>query len=573
MTTHSVTAGETSTGITLSNGDFLYVSSGGTTSFITVSNGGTEAVSSGGSAVSTTLTGADATLLVYAGGTATSTEASLGAIVSMSGGTASFTTLSRFGIDDVDANGMTISNVVSSEAVENVYAGGTADFTQVRRGGTENAYSDGTADFTVLSSGGAEMVYSSGAAAGVAVQGGGTLFVLSGGTAYLTTVRSGAAEFVYSGATVISPSLHPGALLVVLPGGTPTGIVGFGGHGISTGIVLYQPQSGTTALGASATDIAVTSGAIEFVLPSGTTSFTTLSSGGTEDVFANGTAVSTTVRSGSAEFVYSGADPIGTTVNVGGSIDVSDLAYASNGSASVNSSDLLTVSVGGQLYVQQLAGGYADVHFQVAQDARSGTLVTAEAGAQCFRSFTRILTDRGEIAVEDLHVGDLVRTVLRETLTPIAWIGRRHVDCARHPQPRKVWPVRIAAGAFGPGRPGKELFLSPDHAVYVNSVLIPIKHLINGGTIVQVPVDDVTYYHLELLQHGVLLAEGLPTESFLDLRDGSNYANRPGPCRLYPDFSARMWEAFGCARLIVTGSELAAARALVARFATRQEAA
>jgi hypothetical protein len=34
-----------------------------------------------------------------------------------------------------------------------------------------------------------------------------------------------------------------------------------------------------------------------------------------------------------------------------------------------------------------------------------------------------------------------------------------------------------------------------------------------------------------------------------------------------------MWEAFGCARLVVTGPELAAARALVAGFASVQKAA
>jgi hypothetical protein len=104
-------------------------------------------------------------------------------------------------------------------------------------------------------------------------------------------------------------------------------------------------------------------------------------------------------------------------------------------------------------------------------------------------------------------------------------------------------------------------------------VLIPIKHLINGSTIVQVPVQHVTYHHIELAQHDVLLAEGLPAESFLDMRDGSNYANRPGPTRLYPDFSARMWEAFGCARLVVTGPEFLTAWALVASFAAEQQAA
>jgi hypothetical protein len=86
-------------------------------------------------------------------------------------------------------------------------------------------------------------------------------------------------------------------------------------------------------------------------------------------------------------------------------------------------------------------------------------------------------------------------------------------------------------------------------------------------------MDHVTYYHLELPQHDVVLAQGLPAESFLDLKDGSNYANCPGPIRLYPDYTARMWEAFGCARLIVTGPELAAAQALVERFARVRNAA
>jgi hypothetical protein len=198
---------------------------------------------------------------------------------------------------------------------------------------------------------------------------------------------------------------------------------------------------------------------------------------------------------------------------------------------------------------------------------------TGTLSAPCFAAGTRIATAHGEVAVETIQVGDTVRTLLGNALTPIIWVGHRKVDCARHPHPARVWPVRVAAGAFGSNRPHTDLFLSPDHSVYVNRVLIPIKHLINGSTITQVPTDQVTYHHLELPAHNVLLAEGLPAESFLDLRDGSDYASRPGPARLYPDFSARMWEAFGCARLVVTGPELRAARALVAGVASARAAA
>jgi hypothetical protein len=96
-------------------------------------------------------------------------------------------------------------------------------------------------------------------------------------------------------------------------------------------------------------------------------------------------------------------------------------------------------------------------------------------------------------------------------------------------------------------------------------VLIPVRYLINGDTIAQIATDRVTYYHLELAQHDVLLAQGLPAESFLDMRDRSNYANTSGSIRSYPDFSVRMWEAFGCAPLVVTGAELNAARELIGR--------
>ena len=100
-----------------------------------------------------------------------------------------------------------------------------------------------------------------------------------------------------------------------------------------------------------------------------------------------------------------------------------------------------------------------------------------------------------------------------------------------------------------------------------------MKHLTNDSTIVQVPVDQVTYYHIELPQHDVVIAQGLPAESYLDTGDRSNFANGGGAVRLFPDFSVRMWEAYGCAPLIVTGPELTAARALAESFVKTQSAA
>jgi hypothetical protein len=196
---------------------------------------------------------------------------------------------------------------------------------------------------------------------------------------------------------------------------------------------------------------------------------------------------------------------------------------------------------------------------------------TVTVQVRCFAAGTRIATPCGEIAVEDLCVGDPVLTVLGEAAEKIIWIGYRHVDCARHPKPKLVWPVRIAAGAFGRGMPHSDLWLSPDHAIYVNDVLIPVRYLINRTTVMQVPVDNVTYYHIELRHHDVLLAQGLPAESYLDTGDRCDFANGGAPVRWFPEFSVRMWEAYGCAPLIVTGSTLNAARRLLSARAVAMD--
>ena len=224
----------------------------------------------------------------------------------------------------------------------------------------------------------------------------------------------------------------------------------------------------------------------------------------------------------------------------------------------------LTLSAGSLAF----AGSYTTDDFQVTQ--ASGDTDITYVG--CFAEGTRIQTPGGPVAVECLAEADTIVLAAGGT-APIRWIGRRHIVCRSHPQPRTVWPVRVAADAFGPNVPDRDLYLSPDHAIHVNSALIPVKHLINGSTIAQVPRDRVTYYHFELPHHDVVLADGLPVESFLDIKDGANYLERSRSVSLHPEYVALMWEALGCAPLVVAGPELERARALVAAFAADRRAA
>ena len=158
-------------------------------------------------------------------------------------------------------------------------------------------------------------------------------------------------------------------------------------------------------------------------------------------------------------------------------------------------------------------GGYRE-------DASGGrTTTTLTETAACFASGTLIRVARGDIAVEALKVGDVAITTSDERC-PIRWLGHRKVDCRRHPDPRLVCPVCIAAHAFGENLPSRDLLVSPGHAVCVDmlgEVLIPASCLINGTTVRQVEVDHVTYWHVELDDHNILLAENLPAESYLEM--------------------------------------------------------
>jgi hypothetical protein len=197
-------------------------------------------------------------------------------------------------------------------------------------------------------------------------------------------------------------------------------------------------------------------------------------------------------------------------------------------------------------------------------DGAGGTFVTLGALA-CFVVGTRIATSNGETPVEDIMVGDVVRAHFAGN-TPVKWIGRRRIDCRRHPEPEKIWPVRVSAAAFGEHCPLRDLWLSPDHAVFADGALIPIRCLINGATIRQEPVPIVVYYHIELHRHDVVLADGLPAESYLDMGDRSIFDNAGSVIRLFPDFVVRphgvadLWETNGCARLVLVGPQLTVIR-------------
>ncbi|MEO6842522.1 MAG: Hint domain-containing protein [Bradyrhizobium sp.] len=147
-------------------------------------------------------------------------------------------------------------------------------------------------------------------------------------------------------------------------------------------------------------------------------------------------------------------------------------------------------------------------------------LVTLELESPCYCPGTLIATPRGEVAVERLAIGDEVMTA-SGALRPIKWIGRRSYGGRFIMGRKNILPVCIKAGAIDDNLPKRDLWISPHHAMYFEDesggVLVEARDLVNGVSIVQAErVEEVAYFHIELDTHDVILAEGAPSESFVD---------------------------------------------------------
>ena len=156
----------------------------------------------------------------------------------------------------------------------------------------------------------------------------------------------------------------------------------------------------------------------------------------------------------------------------------------------------------------------------------------------CFMPGTMIRTPDGEVAVESLECGDLVLT-MDGRAAPVRWLGRQTVSTIFGNKER-ILPIRIKAGALDENTPSRDLLVSPDHALLVDGALIQAGALVNGTSILrETNVPRIfTYYHVELDDHCLILAENTPAESFVDNVDRLRFDNWAEHEALYPEGKA-----------------------------------
>nr|WP_294522802.1 Hint domain-containing protein [uncultured Rhodopila sp.] len=344
--------------------------------------------------------------------------------------------------------------------------------------------------------------------------------------------------------------------------------------GVTTSTVNLTSGDTVTVSKGGLAEALTLSGGETLSVTSGVTSNIIISSGGEEQLFAGANATSTTVFAGGEDTIEV-ANPTNNAllISSGGILDIDYNAGKQNAAATLLSgSEILFQTTSGATVATSGANPtsvtYGLQKVVIAGSATISTLSTVTSNVfvevTCFAGGTQILAGGNEVAIEALQPGDSV-AVLRNGETvqePVTWVGSSKIDLSRHAQPELAAPVRVKAGALADNTPTRDLLLSPEHCLILGGRSIPVKYLINGGSIArEYPAAPFHYYHVELENHGILIAEGAQAESYLDTGNRASFDNAGTPRLLHPTFevnpTSERWTTEACAPLAVVPDEVA----------------
>ena len=110
----------------------------------------------------------------------------------------------------------------------------------------------------------------------------------------------------------------------------------------------------------------------------------------------------------------------------------------------------------------------------------------------------------------------------------VKWIGYRTLfkNRIRDKDAKRAFPVLFKKGCIADNVPHRDLVMSPGHHVSFDGNLVSAMNLVNGKSIIQLfDMPSFQYFHLELEQFDILLAEGVPAESYVDTGNRGMFQN------------------------------------------------
>lgn len=525
-------------------------------------------------------------IIVSAGGSAASAIVSSGGGLGIQG-TALNTVVKNGGVVEIASGGSAVSNTVTSGGSIQVDSGGTVATTTVSSGGSVTVR--GTATSTTISSGATLTFTDGGSGTYTALNAGGTLNIGSGTvynnqhTTSLTAV-SGARINVLSGGILSNSDVGNLGAIIVSAGGSAAGVVlsnggGLGVQGTALNTVVNKGAVIEVASGGSVVSNTVNSGGFIQVDSGGTVGTTTVSSGGSVNV-ASGASISgvlTIQNAGSATVWNTASGTVDLQGDTNGGLVISGLASGGtlntvisgfSGTAAGNSDSIELVGVkaadvtavtyqGTDQVTLALANGNTIVLNIVGVSTRGFALTDGRNGwldyEVCFLSGSMIQTPEGDVAVEDIRMGDTVVSYAHGTAqtATVSWAGKAHAVVRPELMADEAgYPVRILANAIAEGVPYKDLLITPEHSLFFDGRFVPARMLVNGSSILyDKSITSYDYYHIETEQHSVIRADGMLTESYLDTGNRRAFQQEGGLVSLHG--ANRSWENDAAAVLCV----------------------
>ncbi|GAL98877.1 hypothetical protein AA0312_2064 [Acetobacter tropicalis NRIC 0312] len=150
-------------------------------------------------------------------------------------------------------------------------------------------------------------------------------------------------------------------------------------------------------------------------------------------------------------------------------------------------------------------------------------------GQACFLSGSMIRTADGDVAVEDVRIGNQVVAFdwqnNQDVTRSVVWVGKARATVRPDlPDDEAGWPVRILKDAIADGVPYKDMLITAEHCLFFRDRFVPVRMLVNGVSIFyDKSITSYDYYHVETEQHSVITADGMLTESYLDTGNRSSF--------------------------------------------------
>jgi hypothetical protein len=144
----------------------------------------------------------------------------------------------------------------------------------------------------------------------------------------------------------------------------------------------------------------------------------------------------------------------------------------------------------------------------------------------CYAKGTMILTKDGFIPIETIREGNKIVTKGKiqngkymkhpnYKIEKVIWASK---FCVRELNSNSR-PICIKKNALAKNTPFQDLYVSPKHNIIIDGNMVRAHNMINGNTIYQDnECTNVEYYHIECQNHSAIIANGVLSESYLDMK-------------------------------------------------------